>query len=606
MKDITIIIKTFDRYDCLKKLLKSIEKYYNDITILIGDDSSVSCEEKIKKDFKNMNIKVFNLPYDCGLSYGRNYLLNHVKTKYICLCDDDFEFDKNTSLEEALKILKKENLDILGGYVRNYKIINHSKDYFIRFVQKILHYELPTNYIGTIVEEDGILKVNYLIHSFPDFIKTDIVLNFFIAKTESLKKSPWDNELKLQEHTAFFYKAKKNKLKIGFTNKLSIRHCPIQNKNYKIYRQRNYTHVFMEKYNINKIISTFDDKKRNNVLELKKIKDIFISIIVPMYNVEGKIDLLINSLKNQTYKNFEVILVDNNSKDNTFNYVKNLIKNDKRFNIIKELQQGPNFARKKGFDVSKGDYIYFCDSDDYLEDNTLYDFVSCISENNSDVVIGNYIETNCLSGSVKIMNGIKNYHEGNLKDYKDIFLIKLAIWNKIFKRSLINEDTFIFTFIFEDALITLLSMARANKINYINTPVYNYIVDTNGLTSTLTYDKLISLISSQKLVKEKLVKNNYYNVYKDEFDFIFITHTVYRMLRISLMTNKQEKKDAYCKYKAYLKTLDKKNKYFKDSFSYKLAYNVVSNKILFYIACPFIKLLFTNKTINNLFKKLDK
>ena len=606
MKDVTIIVKTFDRYNCLKKLLKSIRKYYNDIPILIGDDSLNSCEEKVRKDFSNMNIEVFSLPCDCGASYGRNYLLDHVKTKYFWLCDDDFEFDNKTSLNEALEMLQEKDLDIIGGYIRNYKIVNSYKDYFIRLAQKILHYELPTNYIGTINEKNGVLETNYLIHSFPLFTKTDVVLNFFIAKTDAIKKSPWDNDLKLQEHTAFFYQAKKNNLKVGFTNKLSIRHCPVQNKNYKIYRQRDYTHVFMEKNNINKIVSKYDEEKRNRIVELKKIDDIFISIIVPMYNVEGKLDRLIKSLKDQTYKNFEVILVDNNSKDDTFKYANKLIKDDKRFKVIQEFNQGPNYARKAGFKASKGEYIYFCDSDDYLEDNALYNFTLCISENKSDIVIGNYIEKDCLTNSVKIMKGIRNNHDGNLKNNKDIFLIKLAIWNKIFKRSLIDDDTFIFTFIFEDALITLLSMSRAKKINYVDIPVYNYIADTNGLTSTLTYDKLISLITSQQLVKETLIKNKYYDLYKDEIDFIFLTHTIYRMFRISLMKNKQEKQDAYNKYIDYLNTLNTSNKYFKSSFAYKIAYIIVSHKLLFKIMCPFIKLLFTNKSINKLFKKMDK
>ena len=72
------------------------------------------------------------------------------------------------------------------------------------------------------------------------------------------------------------------------------------------------------------------------------------------------------------------------------------------------------------------------------------------------------------------------------------------------------------------------------------------------------------------------------------------------------MKNKQEKQDAYNKYIDYLNTLNTSNKYFKSSFAYKIAYIIVSHKLLFKIMCPFIKLLFTNKSINKLFKKMDK
>ena len=107
MKDLTIIIKTLDRYVCLKPLIKSILKKYKDIPILIGDDSLISCKEQVKKDFPNANITFIELPYDCGISYGRNVLVSKVKTKYFCLCDDDFIFDKKTDLffedENALR-----------------------------------------------------------------------------------------------------------------------------------------------------------------------------------------------------------------------------------------------------------------------------------------------------------------------------------------------------------------------------------------------------------------------------------------------------------------------------------------------------------------------
>ena len=604
MDDITIIIKTLDRYVCLKPLIKSILKKYKDIPILIGDDSLISCKKRIEKDFPNKkNIIVYNLPYDCGLSYGRNYLVNKVKTKYFCLCDDDFVFDKKTNLEAALNILKENNLDILGGYLRNYKIINSKKDYLIRFAQKILHYELPTNYIATLNEKDNILHANYQIKEFPDYKEVDVVINFFIAKTESIKKHPWDEDLKLQEHTAFFYSAKKKGLKIGFTNKLSIRHCPIQNFKYKNYRTRNYTHVFMEKNNLKKIVSNYDNKPTQEIT-IPTVDNIFISVIVPVYNVNNKADLLIKSLKEQTYKNFEVILVDNNSTDGSKEYLKKLINDDKRFTILSEKRQGPNYARQKGFSKSKGEYIYFADADDYLEDDTLYHFICEITKNKSDIVIGDYIEHS--GEDRKLMKGINKDYKDNLKDHKDIMLIKLPLWNKIFKKEFITNNSFIYTFISEDILITALAMAKCNKITYISKPIYHYIFAEGGLTSTITYDKLVNIIESHKLIKRKFEEEKLYDKYKEELEYIFITHTIYRMFRITMLKNKKDKEKAYEEFLIHLKKFNKKNKYLKKSKSFKIAYKVVSHKSLFKLFSPSIKMLFTNKKMNKIFKKLDR
>ena len=604
MKDITIIIKTLDRYICLKPLLKSILKYYKDIKILIGDDSKISCKENIIKDFRNSNIEVYELPNDCGLSYGRNYLVSKVKTKYFCLCDDDFIFDKKTDLEEALKILKDKKLDILGGYIRNYKIETTLKDKIIKLGQKVLHYELPTNYIGTIEQKKDCLYVDYKIFEFPEYQESDLVLNFFIAKTEVIKENPWDNDLKLQEHTAFFYKAKQNNLKVAFSNKLSVKHCPIQNKKYKNYRNRNYTHVFMEKNNLKKIVSTYDDVKRNTVIERPKLDDILISVVIPMYNAVGKIDMLIKSLKDQTYKNFEVIIVDNNSNDGSSDYVKNLIGSDKRFNIKTEKKQGPNYARHAGFKFSKGEYIFFCDADDYLEDDALYFFFLDLSKNKSDIVIGNYVEHN--SYYQKYMKGIYQNYNDNLSKHKDIILIKPALWNKVFKRSIIDEDSFIYTFISEDMLITILAIARAKKITYINKIIYHYILDDNGLSSTVKYKNLINLIESQKGIKDSFLKTNYYSKYKEELDYIFITHLIYRIFRTTLLKDRFEKKDAYDKLKKTLISIDHNNKYLKKSKAFHLADIVVKRKTLYILATPFIKLLFTSRCLNKMLKKLDK
>lgn len=70
---------------------------------------------------------------------------------------------------------------------------------------KILKYELPTNYIGTLKMEGNTFYADYTVHSFPEFAETDLVLNFFLAKTERIKEiHGWDPKLKLQEHTEFF------------------------------------------------------------------------------------------------------------------------------------------------------------------------------------------------------------------------------------------------------------------------------------------------------------------------------------------------------------------------------------------------------------------
>lgn len=266
MDDITIIVKTLDRYNCLVDFLKSVFKKYPTIKVLVGDDSYNSSKEKILKQFEEYNIEYYDLEEDCGLSAGRNYLLDKVKTKYFILADDDFVFDKKTDLPSAFKILKEKDLDILGGFVRNYKIVKNKFDELLVFFEKIIKYELPTNYIGSLKLDGDVFYANYIVHSFPEYTDTDLVLNFFIAKTEKIKEiGGWDNNLKLQEHTEFFYRMKINNLKVGFTNKLSVQHHPYKLKGYDSKRNRNYTSIFMDKYGIKKIIANYDDQRGQKI-----------------------------------------------------------------------------------------------------------------------------------------------------------------------------------------------------------------------------------------------------------------------------------------------------------------------------------------------------
>lgn len=268
MEDITIIVKAMDRCESLQNLLKSIFKIYPDIKIIIADDGEKSCKEKILNKFKGKEIEYYELEKDIGLSAGRNFLISKVKTKYFFLLDDDMEIDKKTDIKYALKKLEEENLDIIGGYCRNYKTINNSFDRILVFFEKIFRYELPTNYIGTLNMKQDVFYANYIVHQFPEYTISDIVLNAFIAKTESvIDIGGWDEKLKLQEHTEFFYRAKLNKLKVAFTNHFSVQHHPVRLKNYKKKRDRDYTSIFMDKYKIKKIVRTYDDKRGTIITE---------------------------------------------------------------------------------------------------------------------------------------------------------------------------------------------------------------------------------------------------------------------------------------------------------------------------------------------------
>jgi glycosyltransferase involved in cell wall biosynthesis len=225
MKDVTICVTTFQRQDCIDNCIDSIKKYYPDIKIYIADDSSWSTQ----------------LPFDVGLSYKRNWLLNQVKTKYVVFIDDDFQFYDETKLEKLREIIINEDVDLVAGQVRlipKDKIDNYHG--LLEIKDKTLTYKKG---------DKGVTQNGYPLY--------DIVLNFFMAKTESIRNIGWDNDLKLVEHTDFFLRAK-DKLRVTQTGEITINHWKNNNErhDYDKYRNRynRYEKRFKYKHDIDNII----------------------------------------------------------------------------------------------------------------------------------------------------------------------------------------------------------------------------------------------------------------------------------------------------------------------------------------------------------------
>lgn len=185
----TFIIHTFKRPECVSKLKKSIKRFYPDTPVIVYDDSE----------------------FDRGLSWGRNYLVSQVETDYFLLLDDDFVFTEETKIEKLLD-KAKQGYDIVAGAL----IVDGN----------ISHYE------GRF-ELDG----DTLQYIFTQEEPLDFVFNFFVGRTEKFKECKWREDLKLGEHSAFFFD-NKGKLKIGYLPEVKIAHESVITPDYLKYRAR--------------------------------------------------------------------------------------------------------------------------------------------------------------------------------------------------------------------------------------------------------------------------------------------------------------------------------------------------------------------------------
>lgn len=247
-----------------------------------------------------------------------------------------------------------------------------------------------------------------------------------------------------------------------------------------------------------------------------------ISIVVPCYNVEKQIKRCIDSIKNQSYKNYEVLLIDDGSKDKTKEIIKTEIKNDKRFKYLYKKNGGVSSARNYGIEKSTGKYLCFIDSDDYVEKDYLEELYKSLIENNADISICSFLRV--------YENKIN--HNDIRKGFNN--LIKHpASWNKLCKASLFKDNNLEYPLNkwYEDLELFGKVFMISNKISIVEKPLYNYIQNSSSIMHT--YDDRIYQIYDIVDEIEKFGKQRkIYKKYKDNIEFINIYHiligTIYR------------------------------------------------------------------------------
>lgn len=215
--------------------------------------------------------------------------------------------------------------------------------------------------------------------------------------------------------------------------------------------------------------------------EREKMKENLISIIMPVYNVEKHLRQSIESVINQTYKELEIILVDDGSKDASGIICDEYAKKDSRIKVIHKQNSGISSTRNVGIDNATGKYIMFIDSDDFFENNSCQLLYEEIERNNADYVIGNYRHTTHEGEKWKYplfnIDDISNNFKVSIKDYeKSIFVMNSVIWNKIYRRDFIekNKLRFIEDVLAEDAIFSIFCYTHSDKGYYINDIIYNY------------------------------------------------------------------------------------------------------------------------------------
>jgi len=206
-----------------------------------------------------------------------------------------------------------------------------------------------------------------------------------------------------------------------------------------------------------------------------------VSIIVPAYNAEKYIDKCLNSLINQTKEELEFIIVNDGSTDRTEDIVKKY--KDKRIRYFKNKNQGIGKTRNFGIDQSKGEYILFLDSDDYIEKTCCEKLYNKAKNDNLDIVICDFYKE-WDNGEIEEIH-TPSFENSTLKDNPDIITEYLSPWAKIYKRKLIadNNIKFVEDCKYEDAPFVIEALDKANKIGKLDDCLNYYLIHGNSETT---------------------------------------------------------------------------------------------------------------------------
>lgn len=276
-------------------------------------------------------------------------------------------------------------------------------------------------------------------------------------------------------------------------------------------------------------------------------QDILISVIIPIYNVEKYLERCVQSVVEQTYKNLEIILVDDGSTDSSKEICDKLLVTDRRITVIHQKNGGSVLARKKGLEFANGEYIAFVDSDDWIEANMYEKLLDVIVCNQADFVHSDcYHEFEDGLAVQKIQYAGKGvYDEKDDKAsilYDSLFArnkrekINPSIWSKLFKAEFAKKcfdripDEQCFG---EDILYLCECIINSRKIAIVYQSFYHYFIRQDSLSHYVNEEKIAEIVSLYQYLKGMLLHYGFYERLKKDLRTWFIGYEIDHLQRIS-------------------------------------------------------------------------
>ena len=512
---ISIVVPIYNVENYLRQCLDSIQNqtYKKFDCIMVNDGSTDSSQQIAEEYLTDSRFKLINQS-NKGLSGARNTGINHIREEsiFVAFVDSD-DYIYPDFLETLIEHIE-DDVDIIEGMIENFHdeikvdrvCHNFEKKILITKDDKLGELALnelrvsvfPKLFRKSLLTEDffpegwifeDLAVVPELVSDSRRWIKLPKVIYGYRIRPNSITTKEFSEEkldvFNIFEKYDLFFKDESDvtkllveKLKYLHLNYHDIKFVPENNQYKQLYKQ--------EKQKLLSKIADYESKA-------------LISIIVPIYNVEKYLRQCLDSVLNQTYQNFECLLINDGSPDNSAGICKEYVDKDARFHYFEKENGGLASARNLGIKYSKGKYITFIDSDDWVDLDYLEVLHSKIKEYNTDFVISSYKKFDMDEDCFYLHIWDQDYYEKiwtsqellsqlpNLENYDGSYTVS---WGKLFKRSLFDEILFNeqrkFGEDFECSFKLYLSMTSCL---YIHKALYNYRLHSESMLGQVVTER---------------------------------------------------------------------------------------------------------------------
>ena len=500
---ISIVVPIYNVENYLRQCLDSISEqtYKNFECILVNDGSTDSSQQIAEEYLVDSRFKLINQS-NKGLSGARNTGISHIREEstFISFVDSD-DYIYPDFLETLIEHIE-DDVDIIEGMIEYFNDEIKVDNVFHNFEKQILTTKddklrkltlnelrvsvFPKLFRKSLLTEDffpegwifeDLAVVPELVSHSRKWIKLPKVIYGYRIRPNSITIKEFSEEkldvFKIFEKYDLFFENENDvtkllveKLKYLHLNYHDIEFLPENNQYKQLYQQ--------EKQKLLSKIADYESKA-------------LISIIVPIYNVEKYLRQCLDSIQDQTYQNFECLLINDGSSDNSADICREYVSKDSRFRYIEKENGGVSFARNLGIEHSKGEYITFIDSDDWVDSDYLEVLYTALIDENADISVSTYKRFHMADNCWYVHSFQRGYekrvftNQELIDEFIDLDTFDYSyryVCGKLVRKCLLDKIAFNeMTTLGEDMEFWLKLYLISNKVVFVNRDSYIYRLD---------------------------------------------------------------------------------------------------------------------------------